>query len=160
MNSTLEMKVDTIIDALMSNTDEGYDRAMAKLQELRSLPAAGPVRDVEDIIEQILLEVGVPSNLTGHRYLLAAIKFCTKCTDNHPTITKVIYPEVAKMCGTTASRVERGIRHAIEVAWERADLNALRKYFGNTINPKSYKLSNSEFIWRLTNVARKQLQQD
>lgn len=159
MNNNLELKVNTIIDALLSNTDEGYDNAMAKLRELRNAPVDETVHNIDSIIEQMLLDVGVPSNLVGHKYLMTAIEFCTAYVDNHPPITKVIYPEVAKRYNTTATRVERGIRHAIDVAWNRTSVSTLTKYFGNTTNPTSYKLSNSEFIWRLANVANRKLQE-
>ena len=72
-------------------------------------------------------------------------------------ITKVLYPQVAKTFGTTPSRVERAIRHAIEVAWNRGDLDVLDKYFGNTVSASKGKPTNSEFIARVANIVRQRM---
>lgn len=157
--NTLEKKVDTIIEMLLSSNDVEYNRAKANLLKLKDSPAMDTVNSAEDIIEQLLLDVGVPSNLSGHRYLVTTIKYCLQHLDTKPCITKVVYPEIAQKCGSSASKVERAIRHAIETAWNRNDWDVLSKYFGNTVNPMSGKPTNSEFIWRLASITRKMLRE-
>ena len=148
----LEKKVNTIMDLLLAVSDEEYSHAKKALHELKSYNVPAPAKSVREVIEQLLLDVGVPSNLSGHRYLVATIELCMEHVDDHPAATKVIYPTVAKEYNTTASKVERALRHAIEVAWSRGDWDALSRYFGNTVNPMSGRPTNSEFMWRLANV--------
>ena len=101
---------------------------------------------LETLVTSIIHEVGVPAHIKGYQYLREAI-----------LIAVVLYPEVAKRFGTTASRVERAIRHAIEVAWDRGDLETLQKYFGYTVSNVKGKPTNSEFIAMIAD--RLQLQQ-
>ena len=82
-----------------------------------------------------------------------------KAGDIINSVTKTLYPTVAKMYSTTASRVERGIRHAIEVAWDRGDLETLQKYFGYTVNSTKGKPTNSEFIAMIADRLQLQMKQ-
>lgn len=102
--------------------------------------------DLERQVTAIIHEVGVPAHIKGYQYLREAIMIAVKDMDVINAVTKVLYPEVAKTFGTTASRVERAIRHAIEVAWDRGDLETLQKYFGYTVSNAKGKPTNSEFI--------------
>ncbi len=102
--------------------------------------------DLEARVTAIIHEVGVPAHIKGYQYLREAIIIAVKDMDVINAVTKVLYPEVAKRFGTTASRVERAIRHAIEVAWDRGDLETLQKYFGYTVSNAKGKPTNSEFI--------------
>ena len=102
--------------------------------------------DLERKVTSIIHEVGVPAHIKGYQYLREAIMIAVKDMDVINAVTKVLYPEVAKTFGTTASRVERAIRHAIEVAWDRGDLETLQKYFGYTVSNAKGKPTNSEFI--------------
>ena len=79
-------------------------------------------------------EIGVPAHIKGYQYLREAIMIAVGDMDVINAVTKVLYPEVAHRFSTTPSRVERAIRHAIEVAWDRGDLETLQKYFGYTVN--------------------------
>ena len=97
-------------------------------------------------VTAIIHEVGVPAHIKGYQYLREAILIAVEDMDVINAVTKVLYPEVAKRFGTTASRVERAIRHAIEVAWDRGDLETLQKYFGYTVSNTKGKPTNSEFI--------------
>jgi len=109
-----------------------------------------PERDdgpsLEARVTAIIHEVGVPAHIKGYQYLREAIMIAVDDMDVINAVTKVLYPEVAKRFGTTASRVERAIRHAIEVAWDRGDLETLQKYFGYTVSNAKGKPTNSEFI--------------
>jgi len=101
---------------------------------------------LESQVTAIIHEVGVPAHIKGYQYLLEAIIIAVNDMDVINAVTKVLYPEVAKRFGTTPSRVERAIRHAIEVAWDRGDLETLQKYFGYTVSNAKGKPTNSEFI--------------
>ena len=101
---------------------------------------------LEAQVTAIIHEVGVPAHIKGYQYLREAIIIAVNDMDVINAVTKVLYPEVAKRYGTTASRVERAIRHAIEVAWDRGDLETLQKYFGYTVSNAKGKPTNSEFI--------------
>ena len=101
---------------------------------------------LEREITAIIHEIGVPAHIKGYQYLREAIGLAVEDMEVINAVTKVLYPAVAKKFGTTASRVERAIRHAIEVAWDRGDLETLQKYFGYTVSNAKGKPTNSEFI--------------
>lgn len=101
---------------------------------------------LEASVTTIIHEIGVPAHIKGYQYLREAIIMTVEDMDIINAVTKILYPEVAKKFGTTASRVERAIRHAIEVAWDRGDLDTLQKYFGFTVSNSKGKPTNSEFI--------------
>lgn len=102
--------------------------------------------NLESQVTAIIHEVGVPAHIKGYQYLREAIIIAVNDMDVINAVTKVLYPEVAKRFNTTPSRVERAIRHAIEVAWDRGDLETLQKYFGYTVSNAKGKPTNSEFI--------------
>ena len=111
--------------------------------------AASPAsarQTLEANVTAIIHEIGVPAHIKGYQYLREAIIMTVEDMDVINAVTKVLYPEVARKFGTTASRVERAIRHAIEVAWDRGDLDTLQKYFGFTVSNSKGKPTNSEFI--------------
>jgi two-component system response regulator (stage 0 sporulation protein A) len=97
-------------------------------------------------ITSIIHEIGVPAHIKGYMYLREAITMVYKDIELLGSITKVLYPDVAKKFNTTASRVERAIRHAIEVAWSRGNIESISKMFGYTVNVSKAKPTNSEFI--------------
>ena len=94
----------------------------------------------------LIHEIGVPAHIKGYQYLREAIILTVEDMDVINAITKVLYPQVAKTFQTTPSRVERAIRHAIEVAWDRGDLETLQRFFGYTVSNTKGKPTNSEFI--------------
>ena len=102
--------------------------------------------DLESQVTKIIHQIGVPAHIKGYQYLRAAILMTIENSDIINSVTKVLYPSVAKKFGTTTSRVERAIRHAIEVAWDRGDVDTLNSYFGYTIQNARGKPTNSEFI--------------
>lgn len=101
---------------------------------------------LESRVTAIIHEVGVPAHIKGYQYVREAIMIAVEDMDVINAVTKVLYPEVAKRFGTTPSRVERAIRHAIEVAWDRERFGDPAKYFGYTVNSAKGKPTNSEFI--------------
>ena len=112
----------------------------------QSAEAMHPDADLEEIVTDIIHEIGVPAHIKGYQYLREAIILTIKDMDMINAVTKVLYPEVAKRFGTTPSRVERAIRHAIEVAWDRGDVETLQRFFGYTVSGIKGKSTNSEFI--------------
>ena len=101
---------------------------------------------LEAVVTDIIHEIGVPAHIKGYQYLREAIILTINDMEMINAVTKVLYPEVAKKFGTTSSRVERAIRHAIEVAWDRGDIEVLQKFFGYTVSNIKGKPTNSEFI--------------
>lgn len=112
----------------------------------RSRQQRGNPPDVEAMVTGIIHEIGVPAHIKGYQYLREAIMIAVSDMDVINAITKVLYPQVAKTFATTPSRVERAIRHAIEVAWDRGDLDTLQRFFGYTVSNTKGKPTNSEFI--------------
>ena len=110
--------------------------------------------DLENDVTEIIHEVGVPAHIKGYQYLRDAIVMSVKDMDMLNSITKVLYPTIAKKYQTTPSRVERAIRHAIEVAWSRGRMDTLDDMFGYTINRGKGKPTNSEFIALITDRIR------
>ncbi len=102
--------------------------------------------DLETQVTRIIHQIGVPAHIKGYQYLRTAILMTISDNDIINSVTKVLYPSVAKKYQTTTSRVERAIRHAIEVAWDRGDVDTLNSYFGYTIQNSRGKPTNSEFI--------------
>ena len=102
--------------------------------------------DLETQVTRIIYQIGVPAHIKGYQYLRTAILMTISDNDIINSVTKVLYPSVAKKYQTTTSRVERAIRHAIEVAWDRGDVDTLNSYFGYTIQNSRGKPTNSEFI--------------
>lgn len=113
--------------------------------------------DLEMMITEIIHQIGVPAHIKGYHYLRDAIILSIQEPDIINSVTKQLYPAVAKKNGTTSSRVERAIRHAIEVAWDRGDVDILNSYFGYTIHNERGKPTNSEFIAMISDKLRLQL---
>ncbi|MFW5786729.1 MAG: sporulation transcription factor Spo0A [Halanaerobiales bacterium] len=109
--------------------------------------------DLDVRITEIMHKLGVPAHIKGYLYLREAIELVIKNIDMLGAITKKLYPAVAENFDTTPSRVERAIRHAIEVAWERGNEDALNRYFGNTLTDGN-KPTNSQFIAKIADKLR------
>lgn len=114
-------------------------------------------KDLESSVTRVIHEVGVPAHIKGYQYLRDAIIMAIKDMDIINSITKQLYPSVAKNYNTTPSRVERAIRHAIEVAWDRGEVETLDKLFGYTVQTSKGKPTNSEFIAMIADKLRLQL---
>jgi two-component system response regulator (stage 0 sporulation protein A) len=111
-------------------------------------------KNLEVQVTETLHDLGLPSHIKGFQYVRAAIMMTVEDMNKIHAITKVLYPSIAKMFDTTTSRVERAIRHSIEVAWARADLSVLTKEFGYTISEEKGKPTNSEFISMIADKIR------
>ena len=103
-------------------------------------------KNLEKDVTEMIHEIGVPAHIKGYHYLRKAIMMCVEDVEMLNSITKVLYPTIADKFQTTPSRVERAIRHAIEVAWSRGRMETLDGLFGYTINTGKGKPTNSEFI--------------
>ena len=124
----------------------------------RKFPAKQPDKaSIETLVTGIIHEIGVPAHIKGYQYLREAIIIAVGDMDVINAITKVLYPQVAKTFQTTPSRVERAIRHAIEVAWDRGDLDTLQRFFGYTVSNTKGKPTNSEFIALIADKLQLQL---
>ena len=135
-----------------------------RLEELRggdrdrkNMKAGAGQTNIETMVTSIIHEIGVPAHMKGYQYLREAIILAVEDMDVINAITKVLYPQVAKTFQTTPSRVERAIRHAIEVAWDRGDLDTLQRFFGYTVSNTKGKPTNSEFIALIADKLQLQL---
>ncbi|MCH3971912.1 MAG: sporulation transcription factor Spo0A [Oscillospiraceae bacterium] len=117
-------------------------------------PAMPCQETLEIQVTEILHQIGVPAHIKGYHYLRDSILMAVENPDIINAVTKQLYPGVAKKYGTTPSRVERAIRHAIEVAWDRGDVDILNSYFGYTIHNTRGKPTNSEFIAMISDRLR------
>lgn len=120
--------------------------AVLKSKNRGGVQKENAVSDMEAQVTKIIHQIGIPAHIKGYQYLRAAILMTIDDNDIINSVTKVLYPSVAKKYQTTTSRVERAIRHAIEVAWDRGDVDTLNSYFGYTIQNSRGKPTNSEFI--------------
>ena len=113
--------------------------------------------NLEALVTNLIHEVGVPAHIKGYQYLREAIMMVVKDIDVINQITKSLYPQIAQKFSTTPSRVERAIRHAIEVAWGRGQQEAVESIFGYTISASKGKPTNSEFIAMIADKLRLEL---
>ena len=109
---------------------------------------------LEVVVTDIIHQIGVPAHIKGYHYLREAIIQSVNDSSKLESVTKVLYPCVAKKFQTTPSRVERAIRHAIEIAWDRGNLDTLNSFFGYTVNTGKGKPTNSEFVALITDKIR------
>ena len=141
----------------MFNSTESSEQSVNRLAQQNTMvsretisqqvaPEKSEPQDLETEITNIIHEIGVPAHIKGYMYLREAITMVVNDMELLSAVTKELYPSIAKKYNTTASRVERAIRHAIEVAWGRGQVEAINKLFGYTINIEKGKPTNSEFI--------------
>ena len=112
--------------------------------------------NMEIVVTDVIHQLGVPAHIKGYHYLREAILSSIEAPELLESVTKLLYPTVAKRFDTTSSRVERAIRHAIEIAWDRGNLDTLNAFFGYTVNTCKGKPTNSEFIALITDKLRLQ----
>ncbi|MBQ3885117.1 MAG: sporulation transcription factor Spo0A [Ruminococcus sp.] len=110
--------------------------------------------DMEIVVTDMIHQLGVPAHIKGYHYLRTAILYSVKDSTLLDSVTKLLYPTVAGVHSTTSSRVERAIRHAIEIAWDRGDVDTLNSFFGYTVDTGKGKPTNSEFIALITDKLR------
>ncbi len=130
--ASLARHIDNLLPATLSFSNSSFEESGAN--------------DIEAQVTKIIHQIGVPAHIKGYQYLRTAIILTVNDSDIINSVTKILYPTVAKKYQTTTSRVERAIRHAIEVAWDRGDVDVLNSYFGYTVQNNRGKPTNSEFI--------------
>ena len=135
-------EIESLLERMRQIAGTGEEEAEDEVHALQ--------RQVTDVIH----EVGVPAHIKGYQYVREAIVIAVQDIEVINAVTKVLYPEVAKRYNTTPSRVERAVRHAIEVAWDRGDLETLQRYFGYTVSNTKGKPTNSEFIAMIADKIR------
>ena len=148
-------------ETLMCRMKQFKNNSRSKTSAARTISAMQkqniePVKDLEVLVTEFIHEVGVPAHIKGYQYLRDAIMMTVEDQEMLGAITKVLYPEIAKKHKTTSSRVERAIRHAIEVAWSRGRIETIEEMFGYTINTGKGKPTNSEFIALIADKIRLQ----
>ncbi|MBP3889423.1 MAG: sporulation transcription factor Spo0A [Cellulosilyticum sp.] len=147
-NNTISEEVTTTTNRTIS---------LVELPEVKVETKKEPM-DLEAEITNIIHEIGVPAHIKGYQYLRDAIIMVINDMDILNSITKQLYPSIAKQYNTTPSRVERAIRHAIEVAWSRGKMDTIDKLFGYTVNNGKGKPTNSEFIALIADRLRLEMQ--
>lgn len=156
--SEFEMKIEALIRCVGT---EAYEKAMTEVQNA-NYPKSDPSPvnndiNIENVVQVILVELGTPAHIKGYRYAVTGLRLVVDNPDLIDAVVKELYPQIAAVHNTTPSRVERAIRHAIEVTWDRGDLETLMKYFGNTISATKGKPTNSEFLAMVSTVIRRKL---
>lgn len=138
MNTDKEFQIMITVPSSKSGSAQVVAEKAKKQQEV--------IRDLEQDVTNMIHEIGVPAHIKGYQYLREAIMMSVEDPAMISSITKILYPTIAKRFQTTPSRVERAIRHAIEVAWSRGRMETLDSLFGYTIDTGKGKPTNSEFI--------------
>ena len=158
--SNLEMKV----EALMRCVDPAvFAQAMQEVSAgtvaVHQEKVQRSVHDINRECRKLLTELGMPPHIKGHRCAMVAIRALVEEPEMLDSITKELYPTVAEVCDTTASRVERAIRHGVECVWDRGDLDVLNRYFGNTVSIHKGKPTNAEFLATCAAAVRERLEE-
>lgn len=133
------------------------DKIISMITTNQPVVSDNDLKNIEVIVTDIIHQIGVPAHIKGYHYLRQAIILSIHDSEMINSVTKLLYPTVAKKFKTTSSRVERAIRHAIEVAWDRGDVDTLDSFFGYTIHTGRGKPTNSEFIAMIADRLRIQL---
>lgn len=154
--TNLERLLVGLTELALAEDEKGRDKAKADLRDALSDTRSNR-KTAEMLVREIMAELGVPDALVGHPYTVKAILLCIEDENLINHITFRLYPAVAAHFDTTAARVERGIRHLVEVTWTRGDTAAIDKYFRNTVNADKAKPTNGEFVARITNIVRVQI---
>lgn len=136
-----EVTVDDLLCVIAKAMDE------KSIKKIENEGVKNTSKDIEYEITQILKEIGVPAHIVGYDFLRIGITYIWK--HGRCSMTKTLYPSIAKEQKTTPTRVERAIRHAIEVAWDRGKTKVFEEYFGYSVNPSRGKPTNSEFIYMI-----------
>lgn len=147
------MQINPIVTGTEKNTVSFCDK-VEKEKRKNTSEGYSLSGDLERDITNILLEIGIPAHIKGYQYIREGIIMAFYDRNMLHYITKFLYPSIAKKYKTTSSSVERTIRHAIEVAWRRGDMEVLEEVFGNTVSAGKGKPTNSEFMALLTDKLR------
>jgi len=151
----LSERVRAVAGAISAPVAAGMAPASGQHQSApRLVSIPGRTRSLDQLVTGVIHEIGVPAHIKGYQYLREAILMVYGDIEILGSVTKVLYPEIAKKYATTASRVERAIRHAIEVAWSRGNSEAITQVFGYTVSMSKAKPTNSEFIAMIADKLR------
>ena len=149
----LEKKVDALARSVLANDLTDRNAAVAELAVLMQKPR-GCAEGADAVARDLLIELGVPEHILGSRYLILAICEVVEDQNKIKAITSYLYPTIAEIYSTTGSRVERAIRHGIELAWDRGNLGVLQRHFGYSVSAAKGRPTNSEFIARAASIVR------
>lgn len=152
--SELEMTVEAL---KLCIRPEVLEQALEQVKTRKSESPAQSEEGMDKTIEMLLLNIGMPTHIKGYRYAITGIRLILEEPELADGITKWLYPTIAKVHASTPCRVERAIRHGIEVAWSRGDLPVLYEYFRNTVDSRRGKPTNSEFLTRMAYLTRDRL---
>lgn len=154
----LPMDVKIIAERIMDMMGNPSEQEQAPLHINETSPKSNA--DLETILTDAMHQLGIPAHIKGYQYLRIGIMMALNDRGLLEAVTKELYPDIAKQTGSTASRVERAIRHAIEVAWNRGDIKAQERIFGYTINTLKGKPTNSEFIAMMVDTLYQKYQRE
>ena len=157
--SNLEKQVDALMRLCIAEKESDRESVRQEVRRMLENRKFSHSADPEYWIRNLLLEVGAPDHLSGHPYVIQAVMLVLQNPVYLKSVTFSLYPQLAVIFDTTAARIERAIRHLVEVTWVRGDLETLSRYFGNTVNAERGKPTNSEFIARLANIVRQRLRE-
>ena len=163
--SELEKRVNALLHLAVAENPDEVAKVRSEIRSLmqndvKCISETLANRNAEAVVRQILLELGTPDRLTGHPMLVQAIMLCVEEPKYINNITKGLYPCLAEKFDVNVAGVERAIRNAVELTFDRCDPDVICKYFGNTVNADKGKATNSEFLARLSNVAKMQMRQE
>ena len=151
--NNFDARLNALCSVVTAETPEDRELAIAVLKKAMK---SNTIRanDPEDICRDVFLALGCPDHLIGYEMTVTGILMCLENREYIDKISRAFYPDLAAQFNTTPSRVERAMRHLIEVTWTRGDMETLHHYFGNTISPDRGKPTNSEFIARMVNIIK------
>ncbi len=154
------LDMDALSDRILEFADDTYADAPLPVTQLKAAqvaPVKAEPKDLERTVTALIHDIGIPAHIKGYQFIRSAILMAIDNIEVINHITKQLYPDLAKMYKTTPSRIERAIRHAIEVAWNRGHVDTMEKLFGYTISAEKGKPTNSEFIAMLADHLRLQM---
>lgn len=156
----LEKQVDALMRLCTAEEESEKEQVRNELRQLLSQQEIPQdCSDPEYLARELLLELGVPEHLGGHPFAVQAIVLVAQNRSYIDNITFGLYPQLATKFDSTPARVERSIRHLIEVTWARGDLEVLAHFFGNSITSKRGKPTNGEFLARMANIVKLRMQE-
>lgn len=154
----LEKQVNALMRLCVAEKDDDRERVREEVRSMLEIRKAPLSLDPEYLIRNMLMELGAPDHLSGHPIVIQAVLLVLRDQTYIKSITTSLYPHLALLFDSTSARVERAIRHLIEVTWTRGDLAVQNRYFGNSVSASCGKPTNSQFIARMANIVRQQMQ--
>lgn len=154
----LERKVNLLIEFITAEDEATRKKVIESFRGLETAALESQPVDEKSMmrtVDSMLCSLGVPTSLLGYEYLKHAIVLAATTPAVSRSITKELYPAIAKKSNTTPSRAERAMRHAIEVAWSRGDIDVFDRYFGNTVDPNRGRPTNAEFVCQMAAELRR-----